>query len=218
MVVTEIQPIKAHSGDKIKIKGSNFGEDPSIINLSIGGASAKIDSINNESLVITVPRSASSGLIELTKDDQTIQSSFQLLEPRINLNGSVGDVEWDMQFGRTLEDGGKNYEVILYSKDWAKTLKVCKINSWEHGYIYFSVPKEVNSYSFSLNSQFIKLQGFSFCVTTARDDTQYTGTCLGEGNATVEIKKINKYFIIGSLRAEGANGSVSGDFVVDICD
>ena len=218
IVIDETKPEQAHPGDNITINGHNFGEDPSLLQLSIGGLTAKIKNITMQSIETTVPRAASSGLIELTKEGETVESSFQLLETPSNLTGTVDGMEWEMRSGRTLEASGNQLEIFLYSKDWAKTFDPCAINSWKHGYVYFSIPMEAGSYTIPLNSQFIKLQGFSFCITTLGENAQYKGHCLGEGNAKVEIAKINEYFIIGSLNAEGANGSVSGDFVVNICN
>lgn len=73
VVITDFLPESGGIGQRLVIYGENFGNDPSLINLTIGGKKANVIGLNNGGLYCLVPPQAYSGKIEISisKDDKT---------------------------------------------------------------------------------------------------------------------------------------------------
>lgn len=66
VVVSDFTPKEGGVGQRIVLYGSNFGTDPSLVKVSIGGKNATIVSVKSNSLYCYVPSGAYSGEIEVT--------------------------------------------------------------------------------------------------------------------------------------------------------
>ncbi len=75
VVVTGFTPESGGAGQRLVIYGKNFGTDPSIVTVLIGGKEAKVISVNGESLYCLVPTQAFDGDIEVRIGDETRQVS-----------------------------------------------------------------------------------------------------------------------------------------------
>ena len=53
----------SHSRTQLLIYGKNFGNDPSLINLKLGGVETRVVNCNNECIYCMVPRNAGKGTI-----------------------------------------------------------------------------------------------------------------------------------------------------------
>lgn len=69
--IVSFEPQEVTPRTQLLIYGKNFGNDPSQINLKLGGVDAKVVGCNNECLYCMVPRNADRGTIELSIGDQT---------------------------------------------------------------------------------------------------------------------------------------------------
>ncbi|MFC5681973.1 IPT/TIG domain-containing protein [Flavobacterium sp. MAHUQ-51] len=65
VAVSGFIPASGGAGQRLVIYGKNFGTDPSIVTVLIGGKPAKVISVNGESLYCLVPKQAFSGEIEI---------------------------------------------------------------------------------------------------------------------------------------------------------
>ena len=69
VTITSFVPTSGGVGQQVVIHGSNFGNDPALLHLTIGGKHAVIASVKNESLYCFVPSGAFTGEIVLTVGD-----------------------------------------------------------------------------------------------------------------------------------------------------
>lgn len=60
--ITDFTPKEGGVGQRLVIYGNNFGNDPSIINVSIGGKKAKVIGVGNDGLYVLVPSKAYEGI------------------------------------------------------------------------------------------------------------------------------------------------------------
>lgn len=65
VAVSGFIPTTGGAGQRLVIYGKNFGTDPSIVTVMIGGKPAKVISVNGESLYCLVPKQAFTGEIEV---------------------------------------------------------------------------------------------------------------------------------------------------------
>lgn len=73
--IAGFEPEKVAPRTQFLIYGKNFGNDPSLINLKLGGVPAKVVGCNNECIYCMVPRMAEKGTVELSIGDQTAMAS-----------------------------------------------------------------------------------------------------------------------------------------------
>lgn len=74
--ITDFTPKEGGVGQRVIIYGKNFGNDPNIVNVSIGGKKAKVIGVGNDGLYILVPSKAYEGIdlkgtIEVRIGDET---------------------------------------------------------------------------------------------------------------------------------------------------
>jgi len=74
VVVSDFSPKAGGMGQRLVIYGQNFGNDPTKINVLIGGKQAKVISAVGESLYCLVPRQAFNGDIEVRVGDPNKQT------------------------------------------------------------------------------------------------------------------------------------------------
>nr|WP_320057278.1 IPT/TIG domain-containing protein [uncultured Bacteroides sp.] len=65
VLISDFTPKTGGIGQRLVLYGKNFGNDPSIIHLFIGGKEAKVIGVNSESLYCLVPEKAYNGKIEI---------------------------------------------------------------------------------------------------------------------------------------------------------
>ena len=65
VVVSGFTPESGGAGQRLVIYGKNFGTDPNIVSVFVGGKEAKVISVNGESLYCLVPKQAFGGDIEV---------------------------------------------------------------------------------------------------------------------------------------------------------
>ncbi|MBB2949603.1 MULTISPECIES: IPT/TIG domain-containing protein [Sphingobacterium] len=105
VVVSDFSPKAGGMGQRLVIYGQNFGNDPTKINVLIGGKQAKVISAVGESLYCLVPRQAFNGDIEVRVGDpnkQTIGKSAKpfdyqrkmVVSTIIGYRNSRGDEPW----------------------------------------------------------------------------------------------------------------------------
>lgn len=73
--IVGFEPQKVTPRTQLLIYGKNFGNDPSLINLKLGGVATKVVGCNNECLYCMVPRNSDKGTIELSIGEQTAMAS-----------------------------------------------------------------------------------------------------------------------------------------------
>tara|TARA_R110000765_G_scaffold85796_1_gene165353 strand:- start:293 stop:1738 length:1446 start_codon:yes stop_codon:yes gene_type:complete len=73
VVVSGFTPESGGAGQRLVIYGKNFGTDPNIVSVFVGGKEAKVISVNGESLYCLVPKQAFGGDIEVRIGEQDRQ-------------------------------------------------------------------------------------------------------------------------------------------------
>lgn len=73
--IVSFEPKEVTPRTQLLIYGKNFGEDPSLIHLKLGGVNTKVVGCNNECIYCMVPRNAAKGTIELSIGDQTAMAA-----------------------------------------------------------------------------------------------------------------------------------------------
>lgn len=81
VVVSDFNPKSGGMGQRLVIYGQNFGNDPTNINVLIGGKQAKVISAQGESLYCLVPRQAFKGDIEVRVGDPNKQNIGKSAKP-----------------------------------------------------------------------------------------------------------------------------------------
>ncbi|MEL5893519.1 IPT/TIG domain-containing protein [Bacteroides sp. GD17] len=69
--IVGFEPQEVTSRSQFLIYGKNFGNDPSLVNLKLGGVETKVVNCNNECLYCMIPRNSNRGTIEISIGDQT---------------------------------------------------------------------------------------------------------------------------------------------------
>lgn len=82
--VSSINPTSGSYGQRLVIWGNNFGNDPSLVNVFIGGKKAIVINVKNQSIYCLVPSQAYSGKIEIKMARQGEE-----------LGSTVADVKFD---------------------------------------------------------------------------------------------------------------------------
>ena len=125
VTITRFVPTSGGVGQQVVIHGSNFGNDPALLHLTIGGKPAVIASVKNESLYCFVPSGAFTGEIVLTVGDgpqaKTVQAKDKFDYQRKMVVGTLcgymnerGEAPWvDGSFETTT--GFKNDGVMQFS-------------------------------------------------------------------------------------------------------
>lgn len=73
--IVGFEPQEVTSRTQLLIYGKNFGDDPSLIHLKLGGVDTKVVGCNNECLYCMVPRNSNKGTIEISIGDQTAMAN-----------------------------------------------------------------------------------------------------------------------------------------------
>lgn len=73
--IVGFEPQEVISRTQLLIYGKNFGDDPSLIHLKLGGVDTKVVGCNNECLYCMVPRNSNKGTIEISIGDQTAMAN-----------------------------------------------------------------------------------------------------------------------------------------------
>ena len=73
VVVTGFTPESGGAGQRLVIYGKNFGTDPALVKVLIGGKEAKVISVNGESLYCLVPKQAFNGDVEVRVGEEERQ-------------------------------------------------------------------------------------------------------------------------------------------------
>ena len=68
--IVGFEPREVTPRTQLLIYGKNFGNDPSLINLKLGGVETRVVNCNNECIYCMVPRNAGKGTIEISIGDQ----------------------------------------------------------------------------------------------------------------------------------------------------
>ena len=68
--IVGFEPREVTPRTQLLIYGKNFGNDPSLINLKLGGVETRVVNCNNECIYCMVPRNADKGTIEISIGDQ----------------------------------------------------------------------------------------------------------------------------------------------------
>ncbi|UVP78088.1 IPT/TIG domain-containing protein [Bacteroides ovatus] len=66
MVISDFTPKEGGWGSRLLLYGDNFGNDPTKVQVTIGGKEAKVITVTNDNLYCFVPRGADAGNIEVT--------------------------------------------------------------------------------------------------------------------------------------------------------
>ncbi|MDR1720088.1 MAG: IPT/TIG domain-containing protein [Dysgonamonadaceae bacterium] len=74
VVVSDFTPKEGGTGQRLVIYGSNFGSDPDIIQVFIGGKEAKVIGVNGQAIYVLVPEKAYKGNIEVRIGDPGSQA------------------------------------------------------------------------------------------------------------------------------------------------
>lgn len=106
--VTDFTPKSGGGKRKMIIYGSNFGTDPSIVSVKIGGKGALVVSVKGNNIYCMTPDQCFKGNIEVKVGEQTIaiEEKYQY-EPQMVVTDLCGDVD-ELGQGNIVEEGPFN--------------------------------------------------------------------------------------------------------------
>lgn len=92
--VTDFTPKSGGGKKKMIIYGSNFGTDPSLVSVKVGGKEAIVISAKGTSIYCSTPESCFEGTIEVKVGEQTVIASEKYqYEPQMVVTDLCGDVD-----------------------------------------------------------------------------------------------------------------------------
>ena len=103
--VTDFTPKSGGGKKKMIIYGSNFGTDPSLVSVKVGGKEAIVISAKGTSIYCSTPESCFEGTIEVKVGEQTVMASEKYqYEPQMVVTDLCGDVD-ELGEGNIVETG-----------------------------------------------------------------------------------------------------------------
>lgn len=106
LTIAQAGPGTAVVGDSYEIYGTGFGLDPEQVSVKIGGATAAINSLRRNHLVVTVPTGAASGQVQVTVAGTTVTAGSITLLAAPQVTGVTPAV---VDRGGTLTVSGTNF-------------------------------------------------------------------------------------------------------------
>lgn len=135
--ISDFSPQTGVAGDHITITGTNFSAQPSNNMVTIGGIGAEVTASTTTTLTVVVPEGATSGVVTVTVDENTVQSQqmFTVTPPVVEPEGEI------VVYNAISPNGDNRNDFFLIEKlgdlPHTRKNKVVIINRW--GDVVFSI-------------------------------------------------------------------------------